>query len=271
MLANLKSYRRKLDQRKCERLKLEQELDDPDQKQLSDASNQANNLPSELELECEIFLINYLNDPLVDLPVVSDEIMFKLNLHFQIDLDHEFLNKLLFKLSNAFKLVELKEVYMKHKSDEEALKRFKVTSVDSDRIDAYLKRVLKVDNKLDTTSYENRKKQASNRGELLSNRVLHKNAAQFLERLLAQPSVLELESRRTKIEANELLMESTAKERLEMERFKSMKSHVQEYCPHGVREECVRYHMNKNMLHKKCEKIHFKRILKPHTDGNIKK
>lgn len=56
--------------------------------------------------------------------------------------------------------------------------------------------------------------------------MLNKNPAQFLERLLAQPSALELESRKTKTELNELLMESTTKERLEMERFKSVKSHV---------------------------------------------
>lgn len=150
--------------------------------------------------------------------------MFKLDLKFQLEIQHEFLNKLLFKFSNVYKLIELIETYSKHKSEEDACKRFKVTSVNTDRIDAYLKRILKVNNCDDET----KKTSTSNRNELLSNKVLNKNATQFLERLLAQPSALERESRRNKIELNELLMESTAKERLEMERFKSIKSHVRD-------------------------------------------
>ena len=45
-----------------------------------------------------------------------------------------------------------------------------------------------------------------------------------LKRLISHPTVLELETRKAKIECNELLMESTTKEKLEMEKFKSVKS-----------------------------------------------
>jgi len=103
----------------------------------------------------------------------------------------------------------------------------------------------------------------------LNKKLLQKKPVEFLEQLLAHPTALEHESRRFKMQLNELIMASTALERYEMENFKSIKSHVQEYCPYGTKEECFRNHYNKNILHQKCDKIHFKRILKAHTDTSL--
>ena len=103
----------------------------------------------------------------------------------------------------------------------------------------------------------------------LSNKIRKQNPVEYLETLLSQPSALEYESRKVRLEMNELLMAPTAIEHKEMERFKSIKSHVQEYCPYGTKEECFRNHYNKNILHQKCDKIHFKRILKSHTDISL--
>ncbi|RNA27844.1 N6-adenosine-methyltransferase subunit METTL3 [Brachionus plicatilis] len=60
----------------------------------------------------------------------------------------------------------------------------------------------------------------------------------------------------------------TTVEKLELEHFKSAKSHVQEYCPNGTKIDCCRDLIERGMLQKKCDKIHFKRIIKPHTDCN---
>lgn len=46
-----------------------------------------------------------------------------------------------------------------------------------------------------------------------------------------------------------------------------MKGHVQEYCHMGTKEECFKSLYSRGLFHVKCDKIHFKRILKPHTDG----
>jgi hypothetical protein len=181
-------------------------------------------------------LINYLNDPLVDLPITTDDIKFKLDYQFQTEINNEFINKLLFKFSNTYKLIDLKEILIKRKlvntTDEEEeesetnnnIKNYKITNIDGERIDAYLKQILKIE--VDKQNERNKSKQKCLE---LSNRILNKNPTQFLERLLAQPSHLELESRKFKTELNELLMESTTKERLEMDRFKSVKSHVNYY------------------------------------------
>ena len=40
---------------------------------------------------------------------------------------------------------------------------------------------------------------------------------------------------------------------------------VQEFCPHGTKEECKKVNSRNN-----CDKLHFKKILHKHTDGNIK-
>jgi len=181
-------------------------------------------------------LINYLNDPLVDLPITTEDIKFKLDYQFQTEINNEFINKLLFKFSNTYKLIDLKEILIKRKlvntfdeEEEESetndnIKKYKITNIDSERIDAYLKQILKIE--VDKQNERNKSKQKCLE---LSNRILNKNPIQFLERLLAQPSHLELESRKFKTELNELLMESTTKERLEMDRFKSVKSHVNYY------------------------------------------
>lgn len=48
---------------------------------------------------------------------------------------------------------------------------------------------------------------------------------------------------------------------------KIKQGHVQEYCPNGTKEDCFKDQYERGMLHTKCEKIHFKRILKLHTDS----
>lgn len=108
--------------------------------------------------------------------------------------------------------------------------------------------------------------------------------AERIENLLASPLVSEYEPRFLAQEINELLGQLTTVEKLELEHFKSAKSsfkikiliislflivlgHVQEYCPNGTKIDCCRDLIERGMLQKKCDKIHFKRIIKPHTDS----
>lgn len=141
-----------------------------------------------------------------------------------------------------------------------------VVSADLERIEPYEKKITSEITSPETTCVNELSGKFGKDISALNNKFLQRKPVEFLERLLTQPSAVEFESRKFKMELNELLMASTALERNEMENFKSIKSHVQEYCPYGTKEECFRNHYNKNILHKKCDKIHFKRILKPHTD-----
>lgn len=58
MLSNLKSYKRKLEERKCERLKLEQDLDNLEEKQNTTDTSSNNGLSSQLESESNLNLTN---------------------------------------------------------------------------------------------------------------------------------------------------------------------------------------------------------------------
>ena len=100
-------------------------------------------------------------------------------------------------------MIRIQEItYEKKKIDNEISKILKVTSVDGERINAYLKTI---QYKMKSNQNEGIK-QTSKRKLELSNRFLNKHPTKFLERLIAQPSTLELESRRIKTEVIDLLM-----------------------------------------------------------------
>lgn len=151
-------------------------------------------------------------------------------------------------------------------------KQLSVLSTDLDKISIYQNKIFNeqmADEDIDRISHKYLGKFGKDVAKLTTTKYQKHNSVEFLEKLLAQPSALEYESRKVRLELNELLMAPTVIENKQMERFKSIKSHVQEYCPYGTKDECFRNHYNKNILHKRCEKIHFKRILKSHTDISL--
>lgn len=123
------------------------------------------------------------------MPIASEDLLAKLIYHFQAKIDEEFLNKLMSKFCYVYNMIKIQENISKRKSSDsdDTSKRFKITSVDGERIDAYLKTVIKTNSE---TSVKSEPTKQSKRQVELSSKVLNKNPTQFLERLLAQVKCL---------------------------------------------------------------------------------
>ncbi|KAK2704459.1 hypothetical protein QYM36_016757, partial [Artemia franciscana] len=84
--------------------------------------------------------------------------------------------------------------------------------------------------------------------------------------LLSMASTREREIKKMGEEILELLSKPTAKEKSLTERFRSQGgAQVQEFCTHGTKEECVAV----SGTEEPCKKLHFKKILQPHTDESL--
>lgn len=87
-----------------------------------------------------------------------------------------------------------------------------------------------------------------------------------IESLLSLPSAREKETKKLGEEILELLSKPTAKERSLVEQFRSQGgAQVQEFCPHGTKDECTKV-SNGNAS---CNKLHFKKIIQKHTDESL--
>eukprot|EP00850_Spirogloea_muscicola_P008773 SM000047S16912 [mRNA] locus=s47:795117:799981:+ [translate_table: standard] len=87
-----------------------------------------------------------------------------------------------------------------------------------------------------------------------------------LEELLSKKSYKEEQKTKTGTDLLELLQKPTAKESAVAAKFKSKGgSIVKEYCPYLTKEDCVR-HLGQ---YAHCRKVHFRRIIAPHTDANL--
>ncbi len=84
--------------------------------------------------------------------------------------------------------------------------------------------------------------------------------------LLSTQSAKEKEDKKQREEILQLLSQPTAKEMSLMDTFRSATgSGVREFCHHSTKRECMRA----NSSRRHCEKLHFKKILQPHTDENL--
>jgi len=84
-----------------------------------------------------------------------------------------------------------------------------------------------------------------------------------LENLLSLSSIKEREDKKISKEIVELLTKPTVKDRLTVDSFKSVGGgQVQEFCVHGIREECRKASQD----NEHCDKLHFKKIIQKHTD-----
>ncbi|XP_072271283.1 N(6)-adenosine-methyltransferase catalytic subunit METTL3 [Pyxicephalus adspersus] len=87
-----------------------------------------------------------------------------------------------------------------------------------------------------------------------------------IESLLSQQSTKEQQSKKVSQEILELLNTSTAKEQSIVEKFRSRgRAQVQEFCDYGTKEECMRA----SGVDTPCRKLHFRRIINPHTDESL--
>ncbi|VDL43703.1 unnamed protein product [Hymenolepis diminuta] len=86
-----------------------------------------------------------------------------------------------------------------------------------------------------------------------------------LEVLLSVETAKEREVKRINQEIHELLSTPTVREKIINEKFRSRGgSQVQLFCIHGTRTECKQATGDE-----KCTKLHFKKIIRPHTDESL--
>lgn len=87
-----------------------------------------------------------------------------------------------------------------------------------------------------------------------------------IENLLSLPSAREKETKKLGEEILDLLSKPTAKERSLVEQFRSQGgAQVQEFCPHGTKDECTKV----SDANQPCHKLHFKKIIQKHTDESL--
>ncbi|KAI8916970.1 N6-adenosine-methyltransferase 70 kDa subunit [Powellomyces hirtus] len=85
--------------------------------------------------------------------------------------------------------------------------------------------------------------------------------------LLATPSFREAVKQKTWEELHQLIYKPTAKKHLVTERFKHREGvEFREFCEWGLKAECAE---NTPQVESPCTKLHFRRIMKPHTDLDL--
>ncbi|XP_027214435.2 N6-adenosine-methyltransferase catalytic subunit isoform X1 [Penaeus vannamei] len=85
--------------------------------------------------------------------------------------------------------------------------------------------------------------------------------------LLSAQSIRERETKKVGEEIMELLSKPTAKEQSLAQRFRSQGgAKVQEFCPHGTKEECERATKKGGP---QCGRLHFRKIIQKHTDESL--
>ena len=87
-----------------------------------------------------------------------------------------------------------------------------------------------------------------------------------LQSLLHAQSAKEKADQQHRDEILDLLGRPTAKEQVLLDSFRSQTgSGVKEFCSHSTKIECIKSNENSEQ----CEKLHFAKILQPHTDESL--
>ncbi|XP_071821313.1 N(6)-adenosine-methyltransferase subunit METTL3-like [Apostichopus japonicus] len=100
------------------------------------------------------------------------------------------------------------------------------------------------------------------KAQMTSSKVKPKAEEDSVESLLLSTTFKEQESKEMGKELFDLLSVPTVKEQSLAEKFKSKEGSVREFCSRGTREECSK-------VKPSCDKLHFKRIIKDHTDESL--
>jgi hypothetical protein len=88
----------------------------------------------------------------------------------------------------------------------------------------------------------------------------------LLEEIIARPTVKELQYKKISNDILHLLDAPTAKEQRALKRFMSKGGpSVREYCMYGTKDDCRKERRSTTA----CEKVHFRRIIMPHTDVSL--
>lgn len=106
-------------------------------------------------------------------------------------------------------------------------------------------------------------------GVVRSDEPLHTQAATYqeeVEYLLSVKSVREKESKQMRSDIQELLSTKSVMEQLKLQNFQSAGgSQLREFCYHKTKNDCRVARKSK----KACSKLHFHRIIHPHTDQSL--
>jgi mRNA (2'-O-methyladenosine-N6-)-methyltransferase len=86
-----------------------------------------------------------------------------------------------------------------------------------------------------------------------------------IDAFLAKPTVRERRAAEMSSEIIDILFKPTTKEKMLAEKFKSKETTFRQYCEHGTKDECRRARRSTTA----CSKVHFRRIIKPHTDVTL--
>ncbi|CAA6663344.1 unnamed protein product [Spirodela intermedia] len=101
---------------------------------------------------------------------------------------------------------------------------------------------------------------------LLPQKSTEEDDLKDLEALLSRKSFMELQKSKTGEELLDLIHRPTAKETAVAAKFKTKGgSQLKEYCSNLTKEDCRR----QSGSYIACEKVHFRRIIAPHTDTNL--
>eukprot|EP01118_Nematostelium_gracile_P013153 TRINITY_DN4935_c0_g1_i3.p1 TRINITY_DN4935_c0_g1~~TRINITY_DN4935_c0_g1_i3.p1 ORF type:complete len:426 (+),score=101.48 TRINITY_DN4935_c0_g1_i3:430-1707(+) len=104
------------------------------------------------------------------------------------------------------------------------------------------------------------------KNEKLSSPKKEVDLSKNLEELLSKPSLKEMEIKKETVDLLKILDQPTVKERRALEKFTNKEGcAIKEYCPYNTKEECKKAGNSKTW----CNKIHFRRILMPHTDISL--
>uniref|UniRef100_A0A023GFK5 mRNA m(6)A methyltransferase n=1 Tax=Amblyomma triste TaxID=251400 RepID=A0A023GFK5_AMBTT len=191
--------------------------------------------------EVERRLLRCLLDVALDLPADSRRLQTIVSRSYGRDVDHDTLEDLLHKLA-AQELITLHEDITA-----EGTPCLQVVSTEHTRLQAFV----------DAQDEES---------EMSEKRGQKRTAPDPIESLLSLPSAREKETKQLSEEILELLSRPTAKERSLVERFRSQGgAQVQEFCPHGTKQECSR----SSSTGSACGKLHFNKIIQKHTDESL--
>lgn len=99
---DLSHFKYKLEQRRVEREKIDEKNNDS-----NNTNQKLTSLSFNQELKIEAYLVSYLKNPLIDLPLSSEDILFELGMKFKdMIITDEFLQKLLIKFALNYKLIK---------------------------------------------------------------------------------------------------------------------------------------------------------------------
>ncbi|XP_023222300.1 N6-adenosine-methyltransferase catalytic subunit-like [Centruroides sculpturatus] len=235
---------------------------------LQQTPKEETNIVTEFKINPEIEqnLLVCLCDVALNLPTDSRSLLSSVTKSLNIEIKHIVLENLLQKFA-AQELITITESYTP-----EGKSCIVVSNIDHTKLQAFSHDLVATksikknedDNEKDKTPNEDEGK--SKLPHKIKDGLKKGKNNDTIESLLSLPSTREKENKKLGEEILELLSKPTAKERSLVERFRSQGgAQVQEFCPHGTKEECMKV----AGVSEPCKKLHFKKIIQKHTDESL--